>query len=378
MKVAMHKTASWSGHKYILLLLSLLSLLSTGFGPPVLTDGDVPVRRMTPHQLRLMRQMPSPELSAPAYILANATTGEILLAKNAHERRSPASMTKIVTALVALERGRQDQQVTIEARDLRGVYSVMFLHSGEELTMRQLLFMLLISSDNAAANAIARAVAGDVRTFVGWMNEYAQRMGLADTHFANPHGYDHPENYSSAFDMAIIGRLAMANPVIADIVRRPDAIAAWRNLISTNELLNTYSGAVGIKTGTTAQAGECLASMVNRPTGRAVSVVMGSEYRFHDTRLLMDYHYANFAELHIDLPYNALNRYQDLEYNWHAIGLRGPLTVLVKPWQLDTVRVYRQIDNVASNPSYDEPIGRLVVSLDGRLLTEVPMYARPD
>jgi D-alanyl-D-alanine carboxypeptidase len=374
----MHKTMSWSGQKYILLLLSLLSLLSTGFGPPVLTDGDVPVRRMTPHQLRLMRQMPVPELNAPAYILVNATTGEILLAKNAHERRSPASMTKIVTALVALERGRQDQQVTIEARDLRGVYSVMFLRSGEELTMRQLLFMLLIPSDNAAANAIARAIAGDVPTFVGWMNEYAQRMGLADTHFANPHGYDHPENYSTAFDMAIIGRLAMANPVIADIVRRPEAIAAWRNLISTNELLNTYSGTIGIKTGTTGEAGECLATMVNRPTGQALSVVMGSEYRFHDTRILMDYHYANFAELNIDLPYNALNRYQDIEYNWHAIGLRGPLTVLVKPWQLDTVRVYRRIDNVAPNPSHDEPIGRLIVSLDGRLLSEVPIYVRPD
>ncbi len=374
----MHKTASWFGHKHILLLLSLLSLLSTGFGPSVLTDSDMPVRRVTPYQLRMMREIPSPELSAPAYILANAATGEILLAKNMHERRSVASMTKMVTALVALERGRQDQMVTIEARDLRGVYSVMLLRSGEELTLRQLLFMLLISSDNAAANAIARAVAGDVRTFVGWMNEYAQRMGLADTHFANPYGYDHPENYSSAFDMAIIGRLAMANPVIADIVRRPEAIAAWRNLISTNELLNTYSGAIGIKTGTTPQAGECLATMVNRPTGRAISVVMGSEHRFHDTRMLMDYHYANFAELNIALPYNALNRYQDLEYNWHAIGLRGSLTVLVKPWQLDTVRVYRQIDNIAPNPSQDEPIGRLIVSLDGRLLTEVPMYARPD
>jgi D-alanyl-D-alanine carboxypeptidase len=238
--------------------------------------------------------------------------------------------------------------------------------------------MLLISSDNAAANAIARAVAGDVPTFVGWMNEYVARMGLADTHFANPHGYDHPQNYSTAFDMAIIGRLAMANPVIADIVRRPEAIAAWRNLISTNELLNTYSGAIGIKTGTTGQAGECLATMVNRPTGQAISVVMGSEYRFHDTRLLMDYHYVNFAELRIDLPYNALNRYQDLEYNWHAIGLRDPLTVLVKPWQLDTVRVYRWIDNVAASPSHDEPIGRLIVSLDGRLLTQVPIYVRPD
>jgi serine-type D-Ala-D-Ala carboxypeptidase (penicillin-binding protein 5/6) len=374
----MHKVASRLGQKYILLLLSLLSLLSTGFGPPVLTDSDVPMRRVTPHQLRMMRQTQPPEISAPAYILVNATTGEILLSKNMHERLPVASMTKVVTALVALERGRQDQKVIIEARDLRGLYSVLSLRSGEELTLRQLLFMLLISSDNVAANAIARAVAGNVPTFVGWMNEYVARMGLADTHFANPYGYDHPDNYSTAFDMAIIGRLAMTNPVIADIVRRPDAVAAWRNLISTNELLNTYSGAIGIKTGTTPQAGECLATMVSRSTGRAISVVIGSEHRFYDTRLLMDYHYANFAELNIDLPYNALNRYQDLEYNWHAIGLRGPLTVLVRPWQLNNVQVYRRIDNVASNPNYEEPVGRLIVSLDGSPLTEVPIYARPD
>ncbi|MBC7235113.1 MAG: D-alanyl-D-alanine carboxypeptidase [Chloroflexi bacterium] len=362
--------------KPILLLLVLLSLLSTGFGPPVLTNGDASRRRLAPHQVRAMRQTPPPELTAPAYILADDITGEILLAKNEHERRSPASMTKLVTALVALERARQDMEVVIEARDVR-VYSVMYLKKGEELSLRQLLFMLLIPSDNAAANAIARAVGGDVATFVGWMNEYVARLGLKDTHFANPHGYDDPQNYSTAFDMAVIGRQAMRNAVIADIVRRPQAIAAWRELDSTNELLSTYPGAIGIKTGTTDEAGECLAALVDRPAGRALSVVMGSKDRFYDTRLLLDYYYNNFAELHVDLPDTHQNRYQDLEHNWHSFWLRQPLTILVKPWQVDTVSMYRRIDNTDPNPDPERPIGALIVSLDGGVLTEVPLYVRP-
>jgi len=351
-------------------------MLSCGFGPPVLTSGDVAHRRLTAQQVRLMARIAPPGIGAPSYLLADALTGEVLLARDEHDRRSPASMTKMVTALVALERARQDLELTVERQDVRGMYSVLYLKQGEELSLRQLLFMLLISSDNAAANTIARGVAGDVDTFVGWMNEYVQQLGLHDTHFANPHGYDDPENYSTAFDMAAIGRHAMNNPVIADIVRRPTAIAAWRNLESTNELLVTYPGAVGIKTGTTDEAGECLAALADRPTGRALAVVMGSEHRFHDSRLLLDYYYATYAELHLDLPPNAQNRFADLNYEWHTVGLESPVTILVRPWQLGAVSMYRRIDQVQPNPSPAEPIGSLLIHLDGRLLWQEPLYVR--
>lgn len=357
------------------LLLSVLSCLCTAFGPPVLTDSDIPRQRSTLHQIRIMRRIPVPEITAASAILVDSTTGEILYAHNEHERRAPASLVKIVTALVALQRGRQDQEITVRGQDLH-VYSVSYLKSGEGLSLRQLLFFLLIPSDNVAAMTIARGLAGDARTYVQWMNELASSWGLVDTHFANPHGLDHKDGYSTVYDMAIIARHAMDDPVFSDIVRRPEAIAAWRRLESTNELLNTYYGTIGVKTGTEELAGECFAAMVDRPSGKALSVVMGSEDRFYDTRLLVDYFYANYAELHIDLPDTPQNRYLGENNTWREFGLKEPITLLVSPWQVDTATFYRRIDNISTNPDPDEPIGALVVTLSGKPLTEVPLYAR--
>ncbi|MFO7917670.1 MAG: serine hydrolase [Anaerolineae bacterium] len=319
--------------------------------------------------------MSLPEISAVSYILVNPSTGQILEAHNEHVRRSPASLVKIVTALVALRRGRQDQEIEIQSSDLR-VYSATHLQSGEELSLRQLLFMMLIPSDNAAAVAIARALGGDVQTYVGWMNDLVAEWGLQDTHFANPHGLDDEGNYSTAHDMALIAWQAMKDPVFADIVGRSEAIAAFRILESTNELLGTYPGAIGVKTGTTDLAGECLVSMVDRPQGEALLVVMGSEDRFGDSRLMLDYFYTNFAELSADLRETPQNRYRDGQGRWHAFGLQEPQIFLVTPWQVRTVSFYRRINNPNTNPDAQEPVGALEIRLMDKPFSELPLYVR--
>ncbi|MCD6520596.1 MAG: D-alanyl-D-alanine carboxypeptidase [Anaerolineae bacterium] len=356
-------------------ILGLLSCLCVAFGPPVLTDSDAPRQALSPHQIRLMRQVPLPSVSAAAVLLADNRSGQILFTKNENERRAPASLTKIVTALVALQRGRQDQEIRVRNEDLR-VYSVARLENGEKLTLRQLLFIMLIPSDNAAALAIARGVAGDVPTFVRWMNELVASWGLRNTHFVNPHGLDHKGQYSTAYDMAVIARRAMANPTFADIVRRSRERVAGHFLESTNKLLTTYPGTIGVKTGTTDQAGECLVTVVDRLHGQALCVVMGSQDRFRDTWLLLDYFYANFAELPVNLPETLQNRYLDEALVWHRLQLEQPFILLVKPWQLGMVSFYRRIDNLQANPSPDEPVGALEVRLGGKLLQEVPLYAR--
>ena len=357
------------------LLIGLLSLSCLAFGPPRLTDSDVPKQPFALHQIQAMRQIAAPETSATAALLVGLGTGRILYNLNAHERHAPASLTKIVTALVALQRGRQDEEMVVTGSDLR-VFSSVHLFGGEELNLRQLLFAMLIESDNAASHTIARTLGGSIPTFVGWMNELVSDWDLRDTHFANPSGLDDADSYSTAFEMAIIARQAMQDPVIADIVRRYRWIVAGRVITSTNELLNTYPGTIGVKTGTTDLAGECLIAVVDRPAGQALSVVLGSVDRFRDTRFLLDYFYTNFWELSVDLPDTSQNRYRDETGEFHKIGIRTPAAYLLKPWQADSISVYRRIDDLSPTPNPEKPVGVLEVRLGGQRYDEVPLYVR--
>jgi len=361
--------------RLLLLLLGLASCLCMGFGPPVLVNADLPQRTVTPHQMRLMRRAPEPELTAAASLLADVTTRRVLYARNENEHRAVGSLVKIATAMVALQRAPLDKDIRVHQDDMV-VSSSANLQNGELLTLREYLFFLLIPSDNRAAVTIARSLGKETSTYVGWMNEWAASLGLRDTRFANSSGLDHRLAYSTAHDMAIMALEAMKNPVFADIVRRPEAALAARRLESTNKLLSVYPGMIGVKTGTEELAGECLITMVDRPQGKAISVVLGSTDRFRDTRLLLDYYYANYAQLRIDMPPTALNRYRDENGNWHEFGLREASVYLIDPWQMGTLSLYRRIDNPSSTPNPQEPVGALVVNLGGQPFTELPLYAR--
>jgi D-alanyl-D-alanine carboxypeptidase len=133
---------------------------------------------------------------------------------------------------------------------------------------------------------------------------------------------------------------------------------------------------LGVKTGTTDRAGECLTTMVRRPAGECLSVVLGSEDRFLDTRLLLDYFYASYAELQIDLRDTPQNRYLDAENHWHPLRLRQPLTMLVQPYKLPDLRMYRRIEQPLTDPGPEDVIGTLEVTIADDHLTEVPLYAR--
>ncbi len=341
----------------------------------MLTDSDIPERVFTGEHFAAWQGTTCPDVSAASAILVSHTSGQVLCAKNEHERRAPASFTKIVTALVALEHTRQDDKVTINAWDL-AVSSMTGLKIGQELSMRELLLALLVPSDNAAAVAIARHTAGDVTTFVGWMNEFVASLGLQDTHFANPHGLDAQGNYTSAYDIAILARYAMQHPTFADIVGRPAVIIGEYLWPSTNQLFDQYPGVRGVKTGTTDEAGECFIGLVDRPQGAALVVVMGSQDRWADTTQLLNYYYARYAEVRVDLPENRQNRYFDADGVAHTLYLKSPYATTVAPADANMLGLYRRIDNPTSSPTPDDPVGMLVLTLNGQYLAEVPMYAR--
>jgi D-alanyl-D-alanine carboxypeptidase (penicillin-binding protein 5/6) len=208
------------------------------------------------------------------------------------------------------------------------------------------------------------------------MNDLVAQWGLKDTHFANPSGLDAPNMYSTAYDMAILATVAMRDPVIAEIVRKPEWIVAGRIIKTTNELLNTYPGTIGVKTGTTDEAGQCLITVVERPTGKALTVVMGTDDRFRDTRLLMDYYFANFGVVHVPVGETALDTYRDQAGNLRRLALAEPLTLLVAPWQIDTLSFYRRLDDLSAAPDPAKPVGTLQIMLGQRLYREAPLYAR--
>ena len=270
-----------------------------------------------------------PDIRAKAALLVEAETGTILYDKNSHDELSIASTTKIMSALLifeAIERGelRMDQSVTATASALRGLPedgSTADIVEGETLTVEQLLYCMLVISANETCNILGETVAGSVDAFVERMNQRAQELGCQNTHFANTTGLTQSGHYSCAYDLYLITREAMTFEDFMTIVNTKsyeipptNKTAEERVLHSTNALISNwrlagylYSGAQGIKTGSTDAAGQCLVSSAVRGSRTLISVVLGAEKvekengsgyiveSFTETARLFDWGFDNFS-----------------------------------------------------------------------------------
>ena len=198
-----------------------------------------------------------PQVAARAYVVADGRSGEILLSRDARERVPIASITKLMTVLVALEHARPDDVVSAAPYEAGAGESLIRLRAGERLTVRELVEASLIQSANDAAWALAAHVGrGDVRRFVALMNSRARQLGLRDTHFVRPDGLDVAGHVSSARDVTELARIAMRKRLVREIVDEKTAtIAGERRLHTWNDLLYTFPGVVGVKTGHTQAAG---------------------------------------------------------------------------------------------------------------------------
>jgi D-alanyl-D-alanine carboxypeptidase (penicillin-binding protein 5/6) len=236
-----------------------------------------------------------PRIEARAAVLIDASTGAVLHARRPFDELPPASLTKMVTALVALERGRLDQRVE-PTRAYDVVPVLIGIEPGDSLRLEDALYGLLLNSGNDAGMAIAESVGGgSIPRFVEWMNEFALRLGLSHTRFLNPHGLDEEGHVSSAYDMAVIGRAFMMQSVLARIAgerrRVVDGPPQWL-FQTTNPLLGTYLGADGIKTGYEDRAGRCIAATAERDGRRAIAVVLNSNRYALDAGALLDAAFA--------------------------------------------------------------------------------------
>jgi len=247
---------------------------------------------------KLRNAAPPPNVSAAAAVVIDADTGEVLWGKNEHERRSPASTTKIMTAILAAESAPLDEVVVSETDASRMTgSSVMGLRPGVHISMTDLLFGLMLPSGNDAALEIARAMDGDVSRFVERMNGKARELGMRDTNFQNPHGLDRREHYSTAYDLAVLGAYSMHN----DVFRRVVGALEWHlapqagdyTLYNGNTLLQKAPGADGIKIGWTNRAGWTFVASVVRNDRRLVVSVLNSADRDADAAALFDWAYAS-------------------------------------------------------------------------------------
>lgn len=246
-------------------------------------------------------EVPSPKITGRAAAVIEDSCGALLYGRDADRRLPPASLAKIATALVAVE--RVDPSEMVEVRVNSGLLAastastVMGLEPGLRLSMRDLLYGLLLPSGNDAAIAIAEEVGGSVPAFVELMNRKAEELGLRNTHFANPHGLDEPGLYSSAFDIAMLGRALLAQPELAAIVRTKSYQPAWDGpqLWNGNELLDLYPEAVGVKIGYTEKAGQTIVAAAERDGRRLIVSVLGSWDRYGDAIALFEWAFANTA-----------------------------------------------------------------------------------
>jgi serine-type D-Ala-D-Ala carboxypeptidase (penicillin-binding protein 5/6) len=287
--------------KRALSALTVLALALCIFAPQALAAPlTYPVRLGDPWTVP-----PAPDPTAPSWVLYDAGADAVLASENPDERRSIASVTKIMTGLLVVERGVMDEEVVVSETAAATGEKEIDLVVGETVTVGELFKALMIHSANDAATALAEHIGGSLSGFVDMMNQRSEELGLANTHFANPHGLDAPNHYSSASDVLVMARMAMTHPLFAETAKAqsyvfpPDPDGNLRVARSTNLMLADYEGMAGVKTGFTLQALLTFASAAERDGRMIYAIVLGSDGRrqhFADAEILLDYAFE-------DMPY---------------------------------------------------------------------------
>lgn len=247
-------------------------------------------------------------VSAVSAIVINADTGSVVYEKSAFSERAMASTTKIMTALLTAEAGDLDRKFTADGYAIQVEGTSMGLQQGDIVTRRALLYGMLLPSGNDAANAAAVSVSGSMGKFVELMNEKAQSLGLKNTRFANPSGLDADGHFTTAYDLAMLTRAALQNPVFAEICRCADAEVEFgnppylRRLANSNKMLWQYEGCYGVKTGFTDNARRCLVSAAERGGVRLICVTLNAPDDWEDHRKMLDYGFGQVKRTELVLP----------------------------------------------------------------------------
>lgn len=320
------------------------------------------------------------ETSARAACVLELHTGRVLYAFNERAQLPMASTTKIMTALLALERGDPDAPVTCSKNAYGVPGTSIYLNPGETLSLSDMLCGLMLASGNDAAVAIAEHIGGSVEGFAQLMNARAQEIGALQTHFITPHGLPQEGHVTTAYDLALIAREAMHRADFRELVSTQRATIPWENhdydrvLRNKNQLLATYEGATGIKTGYTRAAGRCLAFGARRDGMEIVGVVLGCSDWFDESARLMDACFAHYTlaplcDANVSLGKIAVTGGTDFTVN--ALTQRA-LHAPLAPGE----QAHLEIDlpaQIAAPVYMGQPLGQARVILDGEVIDTQPL-----
>jgi len=321
----------------------------------------------------------APQVSARAYVVQNGATGEVLAEQNDRARLPIASITKLMTVLVTLQHAQLDDVVTVSRQAAAVGESSIYLQKGDRLTVGDLVEAALIQSANDAAVALAEHVGGSQAAFVGMMNAEAAKLGLRDTHFANPDGLDAPDHYSSAHDVTRLARIAMKNPVIRRVVDEETAqISGGRTLTTWNDLLATYPGIFGVKTGHTGAAGWSEVAAARSHGVTVYATLLGSparDVRNTDLAALLTWGLSRYRTVHA-IPPGRVYATARAPYGRRAVTL-----VAAAPAKR-TVRVDRMLTERVVAPTVvslpvrkGQQLGRVQVYAGRKLIAGSPLVA---
>ena len=284
------------------------------------------------------------DVSAGGVMLMDARTHKVLYAKTAHEKLPMASTTKIMTAILAIEAGNLDALVTVpqEAYGVEG--SSMYLRLGEQISMRDLLYGLMLVSGNDAAVAIAVHVGGSVEGFAALMNAKAASLGAHNTHFVTPNGLPDPDHYTTAYDLALIACYAMQNETFREIVGttyyQTTTGEIARTVKNKNKILWEYEGGNGVKTGYTMAAGKCLVFAAEREGMQLVGVVLNCPDMFPSAKRLLDYGFETYQQETLVAADERIARVRVTggKKNALEVAAKNDIIILVKDGDSTTVR----------------------------------------
>lgn len=327
-------------------------------------------------------------LNAKSAILMEESTGNILYENNPDERLPIASVTKVMTMLLimeAVDSGKisLDDMVTVSENAMSYGGSTMFLETGEQLTVNDMLKGIAVASANDGCVAMAEHLAGSESAFVDMMNEKAKELGMENTHFMNTNGLDEDDHYSSARDVAIMSRELMKHETIFNYTSIwMDTLRGGKfQLANTNKLIRFYDGANGLKTGSTSKALCCLSAAAKRNDMQLIAVVLGaptSAERFASAKSLLDYGFANYA---VNTQITAGDEVQKIAVEKGVDKEVGVVagdscSTLVKKGQEDNITKEIKIDETITAPiEAGQKIGTMTISRDGEVIADIDLNA---
>ena len=323
-----------------------------------------------------------PSVSATSAILIDADTAEILYEKNAYEKRSMASTTKIMTGIIAVESGMLNETVTVTEKPYIEGTAIGF-NKGDKLTLKDLCYALLLESGNDAALLISRYFSGTEDDFSLLMNEKAVEIGMKSTNFVTASGLDADEHYTTAYDMALLGAYAVKNRDFREICSSKSYKAEYiepqitRYFSNHNRLLSSCDGAIGIKTGFTKKSGRCLVSACEREGKKLVAVTLNAPDDWNDHEKLYSYGYSLYEQksLELDIPSEIIVKGSDKT----NIKTGNPSSISVKALKNSTLTVKILLNKIIYAPvKKQDVLGGIIVSQNGKCIKRFDIVSLED